>query len=80
MVQLIRIFTKFFFTVLTIEINFLMQSNLSDSFYDIFQINKIKQQTNRIIIVLNGKYEVYISLKENLKKKIIFKTVFQYKN
>lgn len=56
-----------------------MQLNLSDSFYDIFQINKIKQQTNRIIIVLNGKCEVYIRLKENLKKKI-FKTLFQYKN
>lgn len=57
-----------------------MQSNLSDSFYDIFQINKFKQQTNRIIIVLNGKCEVYISLKENLKKIKIFKTLFQYKN
>lgn len=56
---------------MTIEIYFLMQSNLSDSFYDIFQINKIKQQTNRIIIVLNGKCEVYIRLKENLKKKYL---------
>lgn len=73
----VHIFTKSSYGFLTIRYNSVESKLLCT---DISQINRIKKQLNSIIIVLNlRKCKVYINMEKNLKK-IIFKTIFAYKN